>query len=215
MVTPNQLRWRPFPIPQDPVDWVRGLFTICGAGRWAGQVGTRRPVGAGRRAACMGGRAFHVAQALQILPRFWEALHELQRWQMDVGDGCGALLPARWTPAPPASAPVLSKPGPPHAHLLAVTPPAAAAPRARTATRSMCSLQGGRGEGGTAQRLPGLALQPLDVALGWAALCAAASPSLQTLEACLPVCSLLSAVPPWRTPAWPTPMETSSSCRSW
>jgi homogentisate 1,2-dioxygenase len=32
-VTPNQLRWRPFPIPPEPVDWVRGLFTVCGAGR--------------------------------------------------------------------------------------------------------------------------------------------------------------------------------------
>ncbi|KAL4422217.1 hypothetical protein ABPG77_009692 [Micractinium sp. CCAP 211/92] len=32
VVTPNQLRWRPFAIPEDPVDFVRGLFTICGAG---------------------------------------------------------------------------------------------------------------------------------------------------------------------------------------
>lgn len=32
VVTPNQIRWRPFPIPDDPVDFVRGLNTICGAG---------------------------------------------------------------------------------------------------------------------------------------------------------------------------------------
>lgn len=32
IVTPNQLRWRPFPISEHPVDFVRGLFTICGAG---------------------------------------------------------------------------------------------------------------------------------------------------------------------------------------
>jgi homogentisate 1,2-dioxygenase len=36
VVTPNQLRWRPFPMPpsqeQHPVDFVHGLFTICGAG---------------------------------------------------------------------------------------------------------------------------------------------------------------------------------------
>ncbi|KAK9820068.1 hypothetical protein WJX72_005739 [[Myrmecia] bisecta] len=32
VVTPNQLRWRPFSIPTDDVDFVRGLFTICGAG---------------------------------------------------------------------------------------------------------------------------------------------------------------------------------------
>ena len=33
-VTPNQLRWRPFELPNDPVDFVTGLHTICGAGRW-------------------------------------------------------------------------------------------------------------------------------------------------------------------------------------
>jgi homogentisate 1,2-dioxygenase len=33
VVTPNQLRWRPFPIPESRVDFIRGLFTICGAGR--------------------------------------------------------------------------------------------------------------------------------------------------------------------------------------
>ncbi|KIZ00241.1 homogentisate 1,2-dioxygenase [Monoraphidium neglectum] len=32
VVTPNQLRWRPFAIPNEPVDFVRGLFTVCGAG---------------------------------------------------------------------------------------------------------------------------------------------------------------------------------------
>lgn len=32
VVTPNQLRWRPFKIPEDATDFVRGLFTICGAG---------------------------------------------------------------------------------------------------------------------------------------------------------------------------------------
>lgn len=31
--TPNQIRWRPFPVPTEPVDFVRGLFTVCGAGR--------------------------------------------------------------------------------------------------------------------------------------------------------------------------------------
>lgn len=32
IVTPNQLRWRPFPIPEDPVDFIHGLFTVCGSG---------------------------------------------------------------------------------------------------------------------------------------------------------------------------------------
>ncbi len=38
LITPNQLRWRPFSVPDDPVDFVRGLFTICGAGRQAGSL---------------------------------------------------------------------------------------------------------------------------------------------------------------------------------
>lgn len=29
---PNQLRWRPFPVPQEPTDFVQGLITIAGAG---------------------------------------------------------------------------------------------------------------------------------------------------------------------------------------
>lgn len=32
VVTPNQLRWRPFAIPGEKVDFVHGLLTICGAG---------------------------------------------------------------------------------------------------------------------------------------------------------------------------------------
>uniref|UniRef100_A0A7S0R9Z4 homogentisate 1,2-dioxygenase n=1 Tax=Chlamydomonas leiostraca TaxID=1034604 RepID=A0A7S0R9Z4_9CHLO len=45
MVTPNQLRWRPFPIPSEPgVDFLRGLSTVCGAGS----------------AACKDGYAIHV-----------------------------------------------------------------------------------------------------------------------------------------------------------
>ena len=32
VLTPNQIRWRPFAVPEEAVDWVRGLHTICGAG---------------------------------------------------------------------------------------------------------------------------------------------------------------------------------------
>lgn len=39
LVTPNQLRWRPFPFPSEKVDWVRSLFTICGAGSAASKEG--------------------------------------------------------------------------------------------------------------------------------------------------------------------------------
>ena len=37
--TPNQLRWRPFPVPTGSVDFVRGLFTICCAGSCAAKDG--------------------------------------------------------------------------------------------------------------------------------------------------------------------------------
>ena len=32
VITPNQIRWRPLPLPSTPVDWVAGLHTVCGAG---------------------------------------------------------------------------------------------------------------------------------------------------------------------------------------
>ena len=41
-MTPNQLRWRPFPTPSaadPPLDFVRGLFTVCGAGSAAAKQG--------------------------------------------------------------------------------------------------------------------------------------------------------------------------------
>ncbi|KAI0244016.1 hypothetical protein L0F63_003706 [Massospora cicadina] len=31
-ITPNQLRWRPFKIPDEGLDFVQGLHTVCGAG---------------------------------------------------------------------------------------------------------------------------------------------------------------------------------------
>lgn len=37
--TPNQLRWRPLPIPQEPTDFVQGLVTFGGNGDPAGQAG--------------------------------------------------------------------------------------------------------------------------------------------------------------------------------
>jgi hypothetical protein len=34
-VTCNQLRWMPLPLPDSPTDFIRGLQTICGAGRYS------------------------------------------------------------------------------------------------------------------------------------------------------------------------------------
>eukprot|EP00735_Rhodelphis_limneticus_P012928 TRINITY_DN635_c0_g1::TRINITY_DN635_c0_g1_i1::g.28905::m.28905 TRINITY_DN635_c0_g1::TRINITY_DN635_c0_g1_i1::g.28905 ORF type:complete len:461 (+),score=136.42,sp/Q9Y041/HGD_CAEEL/59.12/4e-180,HgmA/PF04209.8/5.7e-186 TRINITY_DN635_c0_g1_i1:62-1384(+) len=31
-ITPNQLRWKPWPIPEEPTDFLQGLRTVCGAG---------------------------------------------------------------------------------------------------------------------------------------------------------------------------------------
>lgn len=33
-ITCNQLRWLPVPLPDTPVDFIQGLQTICGAGRY-------------------------------------------------------------------------------------------------------------------------------------------------------------------------------------
>eukprot|EP00873_Tetraselmis_striata_P029994 jgi/Tetstr1/450258/TSEL_037294.t2 len=38
-VTPNQLRWRPPAIPEEPVDFVHGLFTVAGSGSAASKTG--------------------------------------------------------------------------------------------------------------------------------------------------------------------------------
>lgn len=38
-ITPNQLRWRPWAIPNEAVDFVRGMFTVCGSGSPANKDG--------------------------------------------------------------------------------------------------------------------------------------------------------------------------------
>jgi len=38
-VTPNQLRWRPLAVPAEPVDFIRGLFTVCGSGSASSKTG--------------------------------------------------------------------------------------------------------------------------------------------------------------------------------
>jgi homogentisate 1,2-dioxygenase len=39
LTAPNQLRWSPLPIPEEPTDWVEGLVTVCGTGSPESQVG--------------------------------------------------------------------------------------------------------------------------------------------------------------------------------
>ena len=39
IITPNQLRWSPFPIPETPTDFIEGLMTIAVSGKVALQTG--------------------------------------------------------------------------------------------------------------------------------------------------------------------------------
>ncbi len=39
LTAPNQLRWSPLPIPDEPTDWIDGLVTVCGNGSPESQAG--------------------------------------------------------------------------------------------------------------------------------------------------------------------------------
>ncbi len=66
--TPNQLRWNPFPLPEVPVDFLDGLFTLAGNGGPAAQGGVGIHVYAANRP--MQGRYFYDADAeLLVVPQ--------------------------------------------------------------------------------------------------------------------------------------------------
>ncbi len=67
-VTPNQLRWSPFPLPTIPTDFVEGLFTVAGNGGAAEQAGCGIHIYAANRS--MANRFFYNADAeLLIVPQ--------------------------------------------------------------------------------------------------------------------------------------------------
>ncbi|HEV8694463.1 MAG TPA: homogentisate 1,2-dioxygenase, partial [Lysobacter sp.] len=67
-VTPDQLRWSPLPLPQAPVDFVDGLFTMAGNGSPAGQHGVGIHLYAANKS--MQGRFFYDADGeLLIVPQ--------------------------------------------------------------------------------------------------------------------------------------------------
>jgi len=67
-VTPDQLRWNPLPLPQRPVDFVEGLFTMAGNGSPAAQHGVGIHLYAANRD--MQGRWFNDADGeLLIVPQ--------------------------------------------------------------------------------------------------------------------------------------------------
>ncbi|MGH8146541.1 MAG: homogentisate 1,2-dioxygenase [Rhodanobacteraceae bacterium] len=66
--SPNQLRWSPFPLPDAPVDFVDGLFTMAGSGSAASQAGVGIHLYACNKP--MIGRFFYDADAeLVIVPQ--------------------------------------------------------------------------------------------------------------------------------------------------
>jgi homogentisate 1,2-dioxygenase len=67
-VTPDQLRWDPLPLPEAPMDFIDGLYTMAGNGSAAGQHGVALHVYAANRS--MDGRFFYNADAeLLVVPQ--------------------------------------------------------------------------------------------------------------------------------------------------
>lgn len=67
-VTPDQLRWNPMPMPDTPVDFIDGLFTMAGNGSPASQAGVAIHMYAANRS--MHGRFFYSADGeLLIVPQ--------------------------------------------------------------------------------------------------------------------------------------------------
>jgi len=68
LITPDQLRWNPLPLPPGPVDFVDGLFTMAGNGSPAGQNGVGIHLYAANKS--MQGRFFYDADGeLLIVPQ--------------------------------------------------------------------------------------------------------------------------------------------------
>ena len=63
--TPNQLRWNPLPMPEEPTDFVDGLVTMAGSGGPAEQTGAAAHVYAANRS--MARRAFYNADAEMLV----------------------------------------------------------------------------------------------------------------------------------------------------
>ncbi|MDZ4814521.1 MAG: homogentisate 1,2-dioxygenase [Pseudomonadota bacterium] len=63
--TPNQLRWSPRPMPQQPTDFIDGLWTIAGNGGAAGNVGVGIHLYSANRS--MQGRYFYNADAEMLV----------------------------------------------------------------------------------------------------------------------------------------------------
>ena len=90
--TPSQLRWSPFPVPEQPTDFVDGMITIGGAGDVAQQVGTATHIYAANRS--MTDRYFYDADGEMLLvPQLGRLRLVTELGTLEVAPGEIALLP--------------------------------------------------------------------------------------------------------------------------
>jgi len=91
-VSPNQLRWNPFPIPTAPMDFVDGLMTIAGNGDLGAQVGMGIHIYVANRS--MQDRFFYDADGeLLIVPQQGRLLLRTELGALNVEPGEIALIP--------------------------------------------------------------------------------------------------------------------------
>jgi homogentisate 1,2-dioxygenase len=90
--TPTQLRWSPFPIPDEPADFVEGMVTLGGNGDVASQIGIAVHVYAANRS--MRDRYFYNADGeLLIVPQQGRARLITELGVIEAGCGEIALIP--------------------------------------------------------------------------------------------------------------------------
>ena len=90
--TPNQLRWNPFPIPDEPTDFVDGLMKICGNGSPAAMAGIAVYVYAA--SASMDTRSFYDADGeMLVVPQQGRLRIPTEMGVLDVEPGEIAVMP--------------------------------------------------------------------------------------------------------------------------
>ncbi len=92
VTTPNQLRWDPLPIPEEPTDFVEGITTIAGNGDSFGQVGMAVHIYACNKG--MGDRFFYNADGeMLIVPEMGGLTIFTELGALRIGPGEVACLP--------------------------------------------------------------------------------------------------------------------------
>ncbi|MDM7921025.1 MAG: homogentisate 1,2-dioxygenase, partial [Pyrinomonadaceae bacterium] len=91
-VSPNQLRWNPFPIPSEPTDFIQGIRTIAGNGDLFAQVGIAVHIYACNKG--MDNRYFYNADGeLLVVPELGRIGILTELGAIQVGPGEIAVLP--------------------------------------------------------------------------------------------------------------------------